>query len=354
MNKEREAMTSISGTHTGTERPTESRKQGCLFYIRRGLLVIFLLPFVLIAVGFVYETIMQAGDAQRYPPPGQLVDVNGYAMHIHCVGEGSPTAILESGSGGFSVQHAALQNQLRENTRVCAYDRAGMGWSESRPETRTAFQVAYELHTLLENASIEPPYVLVGPSLGGLFVRAFAAEYPDEAAGLVLLDPTHEGDLADSQGIPAGMYIFFGRIGTFRLFSAAMCPACSPEGAAAMGASRGRATPWETSQAEWQALQAPDEIETMSERLGEPGTLGDSLLVVIAANQSGVPLDEAEAAYRIGLEEEQDAMSLLSTNYRYTIVMSDHGLSDQADLVQESILDVIESARTGASLTAEV
>jgi pimeloyl-ACP methyl ester carboxylesterase len=325
-------------------------RRGCLFYVKRGLLVVLLLPFLLLASGFVYESVMEAGDAGRYPSPGQLVDVEGYAMHIDCVGEGSPTVIMESGSGGFSVQHVAIQNQLRGDTRVCAYDRAGMGWSAPRPEARTAWQISHELHTLLTNAGIEPPYVLVGPSLGGLFTRAFAAQYPDETAGLVLLDPTHEADLADSQNVPAGLYSFFGRIGIFRLFSAAMCPACSPESAAAMGALRGRASTWETQAAEWRALQAPEEIARMAERLGQPGALGDTPLIVIAANQSGVSLDEADASYRTGVLDEERATSLLSTNHRYTIVMSDHGLSDQRDLILASIRDVLAAAGTGEPL----
>src|SRR5690348_6409900 len=103
-------MSTLSAEKTSTgQAQSEPRKRGCLFYIKRGLLLILILPFALIAVGFVYETIMQAGDALRYPPPGQLVDVDGYQMHLNCLGErseGRPTVILESGSGGFSVQHA--------------------------------------------------------------------------------------------------------------------------------------------------------------------------------------------------------------------------------------------------------
>jgi pimeloyl-ACP methyl ester carboxylesterase len=341
-------MTTRSSLNERAEQPTpEATKRGCLFYVGRAAVLLLLLPLVVIVAGFTFETLMEADDAERYPPPGQLVEVDGYAMHINCVGEGSPAVILESGSGGFSVQHSALQSQLRSDTRVCTYDRAGMGWSEPRPDARTAWQIAHELHTLLGNAGIEPPYILVGPSLGGLFVRAFAAEYPGETAGLVLLDPTHEADLAASQNIPAGLYSFFGRIGTFRLFSGAMCPACTPEGAAAMGASRGHASPWETQAAEWQALQMPEEITIMTERLGETGALGDTLLVVIAANQSGVPLEQAEAEYRAGVVAEKNAMTVLSSNTRYTIVMSDHGLSNQSELILASIRDVLMSARTG-------
>jgi pimeloyl-ACP methyl ester carboxylesterase len=343
------AISSVSDAAAQNPRP--EHKRGCLFYVKRALLLVFLLPFAATALGFTYETIMQAGDAERYPPPGQMVDVGGYQMHIYCVGEGSPTLILESGAGGTSATYAALQGQLQEDTRVCTYDRAGMGWSESGPEARTVWQIALELHALLQNADIEPPYVLGGLSLGGLYVRAFAAEYPDETAGLVLLDTTYEGHLAGTQGIPSGVYIFLGRIGMFRLVSATGCPAwCSPEGAAAFGAQRGGATPWETYDSEWEAVLAPDEIALMIERFGQPGVLGDSPLVYIGSNQTGVPLEEADARYRAGVEEEENAMISLSSNHRSHISDSGHGLGDQNELILVAIRDVLTSAQTGEAL----
>ncbi len=326
-------------------------KRGCFFYIKRGLLAVVLLPLILIAGGFAYETVMQTGDAQRYPPPGQLVKVDGYTMHILCVGEGSPTVILESGAGAFSLQNIARQESLRKDTRVCVYDRAGMGWSEARPETRTAWEIARELHTLLASAHIDPPYVMVGPSNGGLYVRAYAADYPDEAAGLVLLDPTSEQSLAETKGLPLGLWTFMGRVGFFRLFSGSLCNGCTPENSAMVGAKDGYAVTWQTYDAEWKALQSPDEIAKLIERMGQAGALGDTPLIVIAANQSGLPLDEADPTYRAGIEAEKQATVILSTNTRYTIVMSDHGLSDQNALILQSIRDVIEAVRTGQPLT---
>lgn len=334
-----------------TTPPKPRKRRGCLFFVAWGLVGLALVIIVPIVAGFIYESVMQASDAERYPAPGQLIDVDGYTMHINCVGEGSPTVILESGAGGLSLQQYALQEQLRENTRVCAYDRTGMGWSDPRPETRTAWQIVAELHTLLQNANIEPPYVLVGPSNGGIYVRAFAAQYPDETAGLVLLDPTYEATIADAQSIPMGVYIFMGRIGVFRLSAAAACPSCSPEGAAAMAAQRGRAVTWETYNAEWAALQQPDEIALMSERLGQAGMFGDMPMIVINANQSGVPIEEASSDYRAALETENSVMNSLSTNFRSSLVISDHGLSDQQALVVQSIRDVLSSAQTGEALS---
>lgn len=127
-----------------------------------------------------------------HPPPGQLVDVSGYQMHIDCQGEGSPTVILEAGAGQFSPYWVRVQPEVAEYTRVCAYDRAGLGWSEASPEPRTAGNIVVELHTLLAEAGIPGPYVLVGHSLGGVYVRLYAHEYPGEVAGMVLVDSSHE------------------------------------------------------------------------------------------------------------------------------------------------------------------
>jgi pimeloyl-ACP methyl ester carboxylesterase len=125
------------------------------------------------------------------PPPGRLVDVGGYELHLHCEGEGSPTVILETGAGGFSSHWVYVQEEVAEFTRVCAYDRAGLGWSEVSPRPRTSDVVVEELHTLLSEADVAEPYVLVGHSLGGVFVRRYAHQFPDEVAGMVLVDSAH-------------------------------------------------------------------------------------------------------------------------------------------------------------------
>jgi pimeloyl-ACP methyl ester carboxylesterase len=118
-----------------------------------------------------------------------MVDVGGYRLHIHCSGSGSPTVVIESGWGDMSASWGWVQPEVARTTRICAYDRAGMGWSESSPQPRTARVFANELHTLLANANEPGPYVLVGHSMGGYTVRVYAHDYPDEIAGVVFVDP---------------------------------------------------------------------------------------------------------------------------------------------------------------------
>jgi pimeloyl-ACP methyl ester carboxylesterase len=117
-----------------------------------------------------------------------MVDVGGYKLHITCAGEGSPTVILDAVGGGSSTQWALVQPEIAATTRVCAYDRAGFGWSELGPEPRDAHQQVRELHTLLANADVAGPYVLVGHSYGGRVARVYAGQHLDEVAGLVLVD----------------------------------------------------------------------------------------------------------------------------------------------------------------------
>jgi pimeloyl-ACP methyl ester carboxylesterase len=153
------------------------------------------LAFILAIIGAIYQTMATARDWKLYPPPGQLVDVGGYRMHLYCIGEGSPTVVLEAGSGNKGViAWSLVQKQMAATTRVCSYDRAGMGWSEPDPadQPRYSPEVAETLHTLLHNAGIEAPYVLVGHSAGGFHVRNFAYQFPEEVAGMVLLDATSD------------------------------------------------------------------------------------------------------------------------------------------------------------------
>lgn len=129
------------------------------------------------------------------PAPGRMVDLGGYSLHINCQGTGSPTVILDAGIGDWSTHWTAVQNLLKADTRVCSYDRAGYGWSEPGPRPRDSSRIAGELHSLLDKARIDPPYILVGHSFGGFNMRLFASTYPDEVAGLVLVDASHQGSL---------------------------------------------------------------------------------------------------------------------------------------------------------------
>ena len=145
---------------------------------------------ILLILGFIYQTIASLIDAKRYPPPGQLVDMGGYKLHLDCkgpVGDG-PTVVVDAGLGGGVLSWTLVTAELSD-MRVCAFDRAGMGWSDTGPKSPTAADRNEELHLLLQKAGIQPPYVMVGHSLGGAYAFAYLKRYPDEVAGLVLVDP---------------------------------------------------------------------------------------------------------------------------------------------------------------------
>lgn len=126
-----------------------------------------------------------------YPAPGRLVDVGTHRMHLYCVGEGSPTLLLEAGAGNGVLTWQAVQGPLSTRTRTCSYDRSGLVWSERRPQVISATVVAAELRSLLAAAGERGPYVFVAHSIGGIFARKYIETYPEDAAGLVLVDSSH-------------------------------------------------------------------------------------------------------------------------------------------------------------------
>lgn len=151
---------------------------------------------VLAGAGAVYQVIATARDKRKYPAPGQMVDVNGFRLHLHCTGKGSPTVVIDNGLGNFSPDWHLVQAEVAKFTRVCTYDRAGYGWSDPGPPPRTGRQIVKELHTLLVNADIEGPYVLVGYSLGGMTACLYAYQYPDEVVGAVFVESAHKDMLS--------------------------------------------------------------------------------------------------------------------------------------------------------------
>jgi len=148
-----------------------------------------LVILVLIALGGAYETISHA-TAPAVAMRGQLVDVGPYRLHLECTGSRGPTVILEPGGGGSAASMGLITPAVARDSRVCVYDRAGRGWSDPAASPPDGEQIATDLHRLLARAHIPGPYVLAGHSFGGLYVRTYAAQYPEEVAGLVLIDST--------------------------------------------------------------------------------------------------------------------------------------------------------------------
>lgn len=152
---------------------------------------IFACVLIALLLGALYQAVGTRRDRNRFPLPGRLVDVGGHRLHLLESGSagGDATIVLEAGLMSTVLSWSNLQRELEQSYRVVSYDRAGLGWSDLGPMPRTAERIVDELHTLLQRAGIPAPYVLVGHSFGGLTMSLFAAKFPDEAAGMVLVDP---------------------------------------------------------------------------------------------------------------------------------------------------------------------
>ncbi|NJM88216.1 MAG: alpha/beta hydrolase [Hydrococcus sp. RU_2_2] len=146
--------------------------------------------------GIFYQAVSEALDRHRYPPQGELVDIGGFRLHLNCIGQGTPTVVMDAGGGAPSITWGLVPSEIAKFTRVCTYDRAGLGWSDPNPRiSRTSQQSVDELHLLLTKAGINPPYILVGHSLGGVNMRLYASQYPEDVVGLVLVDSSHENQM---------------------------------------------------------------------------------------------------------------------------------------------------------------
>ena len=197
-------------------------------WMKRLIKVTGSLLVILLLAGFIYQLVSTKMDDQKYSPPGKLVDIGGYKLHIHCTGKGSPTVVIDAGMGCNSLYWTLVQSDISKFTRVCSYDRAGNGWSDESPLERTSQNMVNELHTLLQMDSVSAPYLLVGHSFGGNNVRLYASLYPNEVSSMVLVDSSHEDQL-EKMPVPSNVLIsmltnphiapFLASIGTTRLLT---------------------------------------------------------------------------------------------------------------------------------------
>lgn len=188
-----------------------------LKWIARIVAVTFALALVACLAAATQEFFAEKRDRSQFPVQGKRVDIGGYALTLNCTGEGRSTVILESGWSMPGVSWSLVQPEVARFARVCSYDRAGYGWSDEGPMPRSSDEIARELHTLLHNAGISPPYVLAGHSLGGYITRCFRGMYPNEVAGMVLIDPSQEDMNAAMP--PDLMQAYQDQIGQIRRFT---------------------------------------------------------------------------------------------------------------------------------------
>lgn len=294
-----------------------SRTRGWLLYPVLGVLG-------LAAVGGGFGTVREALDRGVIPVSGQMVDVGGHRLYVNCTGSGSPTVVLEAGLWQTSSYWGRIATAVAADTRVCVYDRAGRGQSEPASGPQDGIAIAADLHTLLAGAHENGPYLLVGHSSGGVYVRIFASEYPDEVAGMVLLDAQPVEALTRLPNYPS----FYN--GT-RIVSA-LFPSL-----ARLGVSR---TAF--------ARSMRDEFAELSTALQQGAALisiGDRPLIVVTA------VAEAED----GWLPLQDEMVTLSTNSVHRLLPDathDSLIEDEGDaaLASQAILDVVQSVRAGTPL----
>ena len=300
-----------------------------------------------LVAGAVYQAIATEIDQREaFPGPGEMVDVGEHRLHMNCVGQGSPTVVLDAGWGYTSVEWSAwVQPEVAKRTRVCAYDRAGMGWSEPESGPPDATQTTAELHALLQEADEEGPYVLVGHSLAGLYSRIYADRYPEEVAGMVLVDSSHpdqfEGsETARTMDRAAGVLgPLLARTGIPRVFN--LYPS-NPE-----------LPPLQREQSDSLYYTTPHQVavfeemgtipETM-EKARRTGTLGEMPLTVVSA---------ADHDAQTGALQEE--LTSLSSNSTQRVVEGSTHVSlvvdgDHARQTSASILDLVEAVRTGQPL----
>ena len=146
---------------------------------------------LIVVAGAVFQFSMTQWESYRYPPRGKVVDIGGLRLHINCTGAGSPTVIMEAGPNDSSVIWQLVQPEITRFTRVCSYDRAGLGWSDAPDEARTSSNIADELDRLLTRALVPGPYVLVGHDFGGLNIRVFTSRHRQQVVGMVFVDSVH-------------------------------------------------------------------------------------------------------------------------------------------------------------------
>lgn len=313
-----------------------------------GLLIGVAVLICVAGTGIVYQAIATASDRRTFAPAGRLIEVDGYRMHLHCTGTGSPTVVLESGAGAPSAVWAWVQPAVAQQTRVCSYDRAGLGWSDTGPHRRDATSVARELRTLLLRAGESGPYVFAGHSLGGQYALMFAELYDQDTAGLVLIDAQHPDTMfrrPEAQAIERqqqqqiSLLIVLSRLGIVRLFNMAPADARLPAHAqAAMNMTKNSTDIVIAMNAEMQA------ISTNRDQLHAAGGLGSTPLTVLSATDHGTP--ELES-YTLGLQRELAALSTTSTHD--VVAGADHAslVSDPHDARRTiaAISDVVQQVR---------
>jgi pimeloyl-ACP methyl ester carboxylesterase len=315
----------------------------------RGLLYPVIAVTAIAAVGGGYHTVTQSIEqASAESLPGQLIDVGDHQLFLSCTGSGEPTVILEPGLGETSAAWGLIAPTVAEHSRVCVYDRAGRGRSEPSPAAQDGDQIATDLHTLLDRAGISGPLVMAGHSLGGLYVLDYTARYPEQVAGMVLLDSTPPNAFTTLPEYPGFYNIFTIANGLFpglaRLGVTGLVNASSHAGLPAQAREQARAAFSTAGQARSQRDELAM-VPTMMAQAGAVTTLGDLPLYVLTA-----PVDAAPG----WLTPQMDLAALSGNSIHLVVAGAEHEslLDNPSDAATTSraITAVVDATRTGTPL----
>ena len=311
----------------------------------RWLVMPVLVVLTAASIGATIENVALVRDQNAYPAPGQTYQVGDHRLHLDCRGQGGPTVVLFNGLGEISASWARITDQVSTTTRICAYDRAGQGWSEDVASPQDGVTAAEDLHQLLAQAGEEGPYVLVGHSIGGPYALTYAAQYPDQVAGMVLLDSSSPEQLTSIPSY-AGQYAVmrrglallptFARLGLTRVFAASHLPGDAGDQVRAMTSSP-------------HALRnGRDEISMIPEVFEQAQSLTTLQGVPLAVLTTSESLDTK------GWAAAQDKLAALSANHVHRDVESTHaGLVEDEQGSAESvqaITEVASAVRTGTPM----
>jgi len=320
----------------------------------RWLLYPVIAVLALASIGGGYQTLGEAADAKAYPMPGRLIDVAGHSLHLSCIGAGTPTVVLEPGAGGMSSILGWIAPAVARDTRVCVYDRAGRGWSEPADTAQDGAQIVTDLHTLLQRGHVPGPYVLAGHSFGGLYVLTFAARYPDEVAGMVLVDSTApasaanpgtpspgHGGSSDGMSRVSALVSTAARLGLARLYAQSDFGSLPPRSRDEVRASAATASTLRSTIDEYVQATAS------SEQAAALRDFADKPLIVLTAGSGH------DAAWSAA----QNRMATLSTNSVHrTIDGATHQdlIANEVDAAAttQAILDVVASVRSPRRLVS--
>jgi pimeloyl-ACP methyl ester carboxylesterase len=314
---------------------------------RRALLYPAFAVLGLVALGGAFETVAEATTSNPAPSTGRIYLVDGHRLYLSCVGSGTPTVVLFNGLGERTPNWAWVQSAVARQTRVCAYDRAGQGWSGKAPGRQDGHQLAADLQGLLSAADVPGPYVLAGHSVGGTYALAYAMDYPKETAGVALIDSAslHQFDLPDYPGF----YSMWRRVG-------ALLPSLARAGIPRLTSGLGSGELPSAARREARAFNSsPRELRANRNEFAELRTVYDQTKALTSLDGKPLFVLTADLGQQKGWSAAQTKLATLSTNSRHqTAQGATHtALLEErefASVTSGAIGAVVQAARSGETI----